>query len=168
MALPFRFSVSGLYAAGFGALALGNARGMLDAFIAFAADKTPLWRRETIRNDPRIQLEVAQTHLRLEAAGAYLLQTLAELEAAALTGAVLTPDQRLALRGAATHAIRVATDASRVLFDLSGSTILFDHEPAQRRFRDAQAIAQHLQGRVSHLEAVGRHLLGVGSDLRFA
>jgi alkylation response protein AidB-like acyl-CoA dehydrogenase len=167
MAAPFRFSVSGLYAAGFGALALGNARGMLDAFIAFAADKTPLWRREPIAKDPRIQLAVAQAHVSLEAARVYLVQTLRELEAAAMASE-LTADQRLALRAAGTHAIRAATDASRVLFDLSGASILADTDPAQRRFRDAQAIAQHLQGRVSHLEGVGRHLLGVGSDLRFA
>jgi alkylation response protein AidB-like acyl-CoA dehydrogenase len=168
LSLSYRFSISSLYAAGFGALALGNAQAMLDAFIVFAADKTPLWRRESIRNDPRVQLAVADIHFRLEAARAGLFASLAELEDAARLRGALTAGERLSLRGFATLAIRMATEASRTLFDLSGASILFDSAAAQRRFRDAQAVAQHLQGRVSHLEAVGRHLLGLGADLRFA
>jgi indole-3-acetate monooxygenase len=168
MAAPFRFGPSSLYGPGFGALALGNARGMLDAFVAFARRKTPLWNRNPISQSALVQVAVAEADARLESARVYLVQTMRELEAAAMRQGALDTDQRMTLRGASTFSIRVATAVVDSIYDMTGTTAVFDGEAMQRRFRDAHTISQHLQGRVSHLETVGRHILGVASDLRFA
>ena len=41
-------------------------------------------------------------------------------------------------------------------------------EAAERRFRDAHTISQHAQGRISHTETVGKHLLGIEQVPRLA
>ncbi|MBV8739140.1 MAG: hypothetical protein JO007_18195 [Alphaproteobacteria bacterium] len=50
---------------------------------------------------------------------------------------------------------------------MAGTTAISEGNPFERRFRDAHTVSQHLQGRVSHFETVGKHLLGIESDPRF-
>ena len=37
----------------------------------------------------------------------------------------------------------------------------------QRRFRDAHSVSQQVQGRLSHFESVGQHILGLPANQRF-
>lgn len=168
LALPFRFSVSALYASGFGALALGNARGMLDGFLALAQRKTPLWQRNPLSQNPLIQVAVAEADARLDAAWALIRQSLGDAEAMAMRDGAPDAERRLKIRAATTYAIKVATSVAQSVFEMAGTTAIFDGELLERRFRDAHTISQHLQGRTMHLEAVGKHLMGAGADLRFA
>ena len=71
------------------------------------------------------------------------------------------------IRAAGTFAIRVATGVVDRLYEMAGTTAIFEGNPFERRFRDAHTVSQHLQGRVSHFETVGKHLLGIESDPRF-
>jgi alkylation response protein AidB-like acyl-CoA dehydrogenase len=168
MTPPYRFSVNGLYAPAFAGVALGNARGMLEAFITLARDKKPMWRRDPLGHEPLVQLGVAEAEARLGAARAYLFEAITNLEDAAMATGALPADLRIKLRGASTFAIRATTKVTQDLYAMAGTTALFDADAHQRRFRDAHAIAQHHQGRTAHLEAVGKHLLGLETDLRFA
>jgi alkylation response protein AidB-like acyl-CoA dehydrogenase len=167
LAAPYRFTVNALYAPGFAAVALGNARGMLDAVIDLAGHKTPMWRGKTLGHGANVQAVVAESDVRLRAALVYLIDTLRRQEADAMTRGALSADERMALRAASTFAIRDATRVSEALFALAGATALFEGDGIERRFRDAHAISQHHQGRLAHLETVGKHLMGVESDLRF-
>jgi alkylation response protein AidB-like acyl-CoA dehydrogenase len=167
-AAPYRFNPSALYAAGFAALAVGNARAMLDGFIALATRKTPIWQRNPIAQGQIVQVGVAEAHGRIESARAWLFQAIRAAEDEAMAEGAPTPDQRMAIRGATTFAIKTATGVAQSLFALAGTTAIFDGDPLERRFRDAQVIGQHLQARTQHLEAVGQHLLGLQTDLRFA
>jgi alkylation response protein AidB-like acyl-CoA dehydrogenase len=167
LAAPYRFSVNGLYAPGFAAVALGNARGMFDALVDLAGRKTPMWRGKTLAHGANVQAVVAETDVRLRAAFVYLVDMLRRHEAEAMTRGALATDQRMALRAASTFAIRDATSVAEALIGLAGTTAIFDGGEIERRFRDAHAISQHHQGRLAHLETVGKHLLGVESDPRF-
>jgi indole-3-acetate monooxygenase len=167
LAAPYRFSVNGLYGPGFAGVALGNARGMLDALVDLAGRKTPMWRGKTLAHGANVQAVVAESDVRLHAARVYLLDTLRRCEADAMTQDGPSVDQRLSIRAASTFAIRDATRVAEALFSLAGATALFDGDETERRFRDAHAISQHHQGRLAHLETVGRHLMGIESDLRF-
>jgi alkylation response protein AidB-like acyl-CoA dehydrogenase len=167
-AAPYRFNPSALYAAGFAALALGNARAMLDAFIALATNKTPIWQRNPISQGQIVQVGVAEAHGRIESARAWLFEALRAAEDEAMAEGAPAPEHRMAIRGAATFAIKTTSRVAQDLFALAGSTAIFDGDPLERRFRDAQVIGQHLQARTQHLEAVGKHLLGLETDLRFA
>jgi alkylation response protein AidB-like acyl-CoA dehydrogenase len=167
LAAPYRFSVNALYAPGFAAAALGNARGMFDALADLAGRKTPMWRAKPLGHGPNVQAVVAEADVRLHAARGFLVETLRRLEAHAMIHGAPSIDQRMALRAASTFAIRDATRVTEELFALAGATAIFDGDGIERRFRDAHAISQHHQGRLAHLETVGKHLLGVESDLRF-
>ena len=163
----YRFGASSLYAAGFGAVGLGNARGTLDLFLELARRKIPRWGRNPISGDPIVQVAVAEADTKLESARVYLLQTLREAEQPPTRHDALSLDQRMKIRAAGTFAIRTATGVVDRLYEMAGTTSIFDGNPFERRFRDAHTVSQHLQGRVSHFETVGKHLLGIETEARF-
>jgi len=167
LAAPYRFGANNLYAAGFAAVGLGNARGALDSFVALARSKVPRWGRSQLRDDVVVQVAVAEADTELRSARTHLVQTLRESEAAAMRQGGLTLEQRMQIRAAGTFGIRVATRAVDRLYELAGTTAIFDGNPFERRFRDARTVSQHLQGRVGHFETVGKHLLGIENEARF-
>ena len=76
-------------------------------------------------------------------------------------------DERMKIRAAGTYALRLATGVVNQLYEMAGTTAIFDGNPFERRFRDAHTISQHAQGRISHMETVGKHLLGIEQVPRF-
>ena len=167
MAAPYCFGGSSLYAAGFGAVALGNARGMFDLFLELARGKTARGMTNPLAESPLTQVAVAEADTVLAAARTYLVQALREIETAASEDGGLTIDQRMRIRAAGTFAIRQATGVVDRLYEMAGTTAIFEGSAFERRFRDAHTISQHLQGRISHFETVGKHLLSVPYELRF-
>lgn len=166
-AVLYKFSGSGLYAAGFGGIALGNARGMLDTFIHLARDKTPRGAKNALRDSAVVQMQVAQLDTQLRAARAFLLTSLREIQDGVARSGAMTVDQRMTLRVAGTYAIHQATEVLEKVYRAAGATAIFEGSPFERRFRDGYAISQHLQGRLAHFELVGKHLLGMETDLQF-
>ena len=71
---------------------------------------------------------------------------------------------RVALRGAATHAIHLAKEAVDIAYEACGSDAIFEHHPIQQRFQDIHTITQHLQGRRAHYETIGQLALGLEPD----
>ncbi len=167
MAAPYCFGGGSLYASGFGAVALGNARGMLDLFVDLARRKTARGMTSPMAESSLTQVAVAEADTILAAARTYLAQTLREIEAAATQDGGLTMDQRMRIRAAGTFAIRQATRVVDQLYELAGTTAIFEGNPFERRFRDAHTVSQHLQGRIGHFETVGKHLLGIEQEPRF-
>jgi len=76
-----------------------------------------------------------------------------------------TPEQRVAIRLAATFAIHAAKEVVDMLYEAAGSHAILRSGPFERRFRDIHALTQQLQGRKAHFENVGRFLLGLPTDL---
>ena len=149
-------------AVGFCAVALGVARGALDAFVELAGMKTPRGMKRPLREDPVTQVEVARAEAQLRAARAFLFEATAEAWEAAPRG--LTARQRAVLRLAATSGIHQAAQVVDVVYHAAGATAIFESQPFERRFRDVHAITQQTQARRQHFETVGRTLLGVGGD----
>jgi hypothetical protein len=52
------------------------------------------------------------------------------------------------------------------LYEMAGTTAIFEGSLFERRFRDARTISQHLQGRISHFETVDKHLLAIEGEPR--
>ncbi|HVC52975.1 MAG TPA: acyl-CoA dehydrogenase family protein [Stellaceae bacterium] len=167
MAAPYCFGGGSLYASGFGAVALGNARGMFDLFVDLARSKTARGMPNPLAESALTQVAIAESDTILRSARTYLVQTLREFEDAATEAGGLTMDQRMRIRAAGTFAIRQATRVVDRLYEMAGTTAIFEGNPFGRRFRDAHTVSQHLQGRISHFETVGKHLLGVANEPRF-
>ena len=50
------------------------------------------------------------------------------------------------------------------VYNAAGATAAYEGNLIQRHFQDIHVITQHLQGRMSHYELVGRHWLGLKID----
>ena len=101
----------------------------------------------------------------LEAARAYLRNSVdAAWRTAEMSGAA-TLEQRMDIRLASTHAIHAAKSVVDTLFDTGGTSSIFASAPFERRFRDIHAVALQIQGRKTNFETVGAWLLGQDPDM---
>ena len=163
----YRFSGMNIYAAGFAAVALGIARAMLEAFVDLARGKTPALTQTALRESAAVQSAIGIADAKLNAARTWLIHVLQETEATVLLAGELTTDQRMAIRQASTYAIHQAKEVADVAYHEAGATAIFDANPFERRFRDINTVTQQVQGRRSHFETVGQHLLGTQPSLRW-
>jgi len=159
--LLYRFSSLQLYAAGFAGVAMGIARGMLDAFAELARDKVPFRSGGALRDNHLIQSQVAQAEARLSAARAFLLGSLEEITGDVACVGHITLDQRMTVRLASTFAIHQSLQVVDTAYHAAGSSAIFEENPFERRFRDMHTVSQQLQGRQEHFETVGQYLLGL-------
>jgi indole-3-acetate monooxygenase len=87
-------------------------------------------------------------------------------EATKIAGEVPT-DHRMKIRQASTYAIHQAKEVVQMAYHEAGATAIFDANPFERRFRDVNTVTQQVQGRRSHFETIGQHLLGGQPSLRW-
>jgi alkylation response protein AidB-like acyl-CoA dehydrogenase len=151
------------FASGDGAIALAVARSCLDTFGELAGAKTPRATPMLLREQQTVQLIVGRAEADLRSGRAFLMESVRELWAAATSGTV-SLDHRATLRLAATHAIRLAVGIVEALYHAAGATAVYEDHLLQRYFQDIHVISQHLQGRLSHYELVGRYWLGLPID----
>lgn len=163
----YRFTTTHLYASGFAAVALGLARGMLDAFVELAGAKTPMATTRMLRDSPVLQSGLAWAEGKWRAARAGLHTALREAQEHVATGAAMTTEQKVAIRLASTFAIHQAKEVADFAWTEAGATAIFESQPFERRFRDLHAVTQQVQGRRNHFETVGQHLMGLAPNPRF-
>ncbi len=153
-----------LFASGDAAVALGLARSCLEAFSELAGAKTPRAMTGLLRDQPMVQADIGHAEAHLRAGRALLTETVREVWADVSVTNAISLDQRAALRLATTHAIRLAVQVVDTAYNAAGATAVFESHLLQRHFQDIHVISQHLQGRLSHYELVGRHWLGLPVD----
>jgi alkylation response protein AidB-like acyl-CoA dehydrogenase len=155
----YAFPQQTMYSEGISCVALGLARGMLDAFVELAGAKTP---RGMVRlaDSGVVQAEVAKCEARLGAARAYLLDTLAEIYDSADSVAPIDIPARGRVRLAGTHAIATAVSVADYTYKAAGVDAIFPGSPFMRRFRDIHTVSQQIQSRDVHFETCGQILLG--------
>jgi indole-3-acetate monooxygenase len=159
--LLYAFSSSNMYASGFAGVALGIARGALDAFVELARDKIPRGARRTLRDNNVVQAQVSQSEARLCGARAFLLGSLDEIWREVSGSGRLTTDHNVTIRLASTWAIHQAREVVDMAYHAAGATAIFESNPFERRFRDIHTVIQQYQGRQAHFETVGQALLGL-------
>jgi len=163
----YHFNTTNIYASAFSGVALGIARAMLDDLLALAGHKHPRGARNTMRDSAVVQTQLATIEAQLGSARAYQQQVLTEVWQKVDSTKTLEMTDRARLRLATTYAINQATDVSEQVFRLAGATAIFDSRPFERRFRDAHAVSQQVQGRHTNFETVGRFMLGLDVDTMF-
>ena len=153
-----------LFASGDAAVALGVARTCLATFFELAGAKTPRAMQALLRDQSMIQVAVGQAEAHLRSGRAFLTEAVGEIWTAVSSTGTISLDQRAALRLATTHAIRLAVQVVDTVYNAAGATAIDEDNLLQRHFQDIHVISQHLQGRLSHYELVGRHWLGLPVD----
>lgn len=160
----YKFPAFGLLALGVTAVALGNARGALDAFRDLATVKKSQGSSKTLSERQTVQAEYARSEAAWRAARAYLYSEIDRVWAVAQGEDEIPIQARADLRLACTHTTRTGADICRSLYDLGGGAALFETSDLQRRFRDAHAITQHIVTAPATLELTGRILFGLPTD----
>jgi alkylation response protein AidB-like acyl-CoA dehydrogenase len=160
----YKFPAFGLLALGVCGVALGNARGALDAFHALATVKKNQGSAKTLAQRQSMQAAYANSEAQWRAARAYLFSEIDRVWAAALETDEISMELRADLRLACTHVTRAGAEICRTLYDLGGGAALFESSDLQRRFRDAHAITQHIVTAPATLELTGRILFGLPTD----
>lgn len=163
----YRFSTTNVYASAFSGVALGIARAMLNDLIALAGHKHPRGARSAMRDSAVVHTRLAELEAQLASARAYQQQVLGEVWRTVEDMGVLEMADRARLRLATTYAINQATDVAEQVYRLAGATAIFESRPFERRFRDAHAVSQQVQGRHTNFETVGRFMLGLDVDTLF-
>jgi alkylation response protein AidB-like acyl-CoA dehydrogenase len=155
----YAFPQQTLYSVGIASVALGIARGMLDAFVELALRKTP---RGTGRlaDNTVVQAGVARAEAKLGAARSYLLDTVAEIYRRAGPAAPIDVMDRARARLAGSNAITAAVAVADWTYKTAGVDAIFPGSPFERRFRDIHTVSQQIQSRDAHYETVGQTLLG--------
>jgi alkylation response protein AidB-like acyl-CoA dehydrogenase len=154
----YAFPQQTLYSVGIAAVALGIARGMLDAFIELALRKTP---RGTGRlaDNAVVQAEVARAEARLGAARCYLIDMVTEIYRCAGASAPIDIPDRARARLAGSNAISGAVAVADRTYKAAGVDAIFPGSPFERRFRDIHTLSQQIQSREAHFEMVGKVML---------
>ncbi|HEV8633693.1 MAG TPA: acyl-CoA dehydrogenase family protein [Chloroflexota bacterium] len=156
-----------VYGVGFASVALGIARGALDAFVGLAAGKTPRNTRDVLRESAVVQAQHARAEAAVRSARAFLREAIGSAWTAAAESPSLPLERRAILRLAVVHAIHAAAAATDSAYQAAGATAIFESNPFERRFRDVHAVTQQIQARPAHFETVGRFLLGLPPEPGF-
>ena len=154
------------FGASFGSVALGVARSALDAAIEVATKKTPQ-EQTLLRDQPSIQRDIGRAEALWGAANAFLMEKAGLLWRSAVELGSLSLEDRIPLRLAGTHAVRQAAEVVDIAYSAFGATAIFESTPVQRKFQDAHAITQQIQGRMEHYETAGQFFLGLEPQGRF-
>ena len=154
------------FGASFGSVALGVARSALDAAIEVATRKTPQ-EQTLLRDQQSIQRAIGRAEALWGAAHAFLMEKATLLWRSAVELGSLSLEDRIPLRLAGTHAIRQAAEVTDIAYSVFGANAIFESTPVQRRFQDAHAITQQIQGRMDHYDTAGQFFLGLEPQGRF-
>ena len=156
----FRLPFGAWLAMGKAAVATGIARGAIDECLTLAT-RTPSFATSPLREEVRMQLQIADAEASLRAARAFLYDALADAWHAAACGRPVTTRESALLRLASVHATRAACEVVELAYHAAGSVALFDASPLQRALRDVHAVRQHMMVADRYRQDVGRVLLGL-------
>ncbi|MEO0606761.1 MAG: acyl-CoA dehydrogenase family protein [Pseudomonadota bacterium] len=160
----YKFPAFGLLSLGVAATAMGNAKGALQAFADLAGAKKNQGSSKTLSERATIQSEMAKLTAAFRAARAYLHDEIETTWEIAQHHDEIPVERRAALRMACTHMVRTGADVCRNCYELGGGAALFETSDLQRRFRDSQAMTQHIVTAPATWELTGRLLFGLPTD----
>jgi len=153
--LPVRLTLS----AGLGPLALGLARGAINAFVEMMKAKVDRFTGTGLRDRMTVQERVAQAEAALRAARAFLYEMVQEVWEAVENGARLTEQQVEFFRLANIHAVASGARAVDLVYHAAGTSSIFTTSLLERFFRDVHVATQHRMASPEEVYQVGRVLL---------
>jgi alkylation response protein AidB-like acyl-CoA dehydrogenase len=150
------------------AVALGVAKGALEAFSAIAQSKLPMLSVSTLRNRPIAQYRMGECTAQYRAVRAYLMAAMADVEAelesgAPIPSAATTQNARLAC----IHAANVCMHLVDALHNAAGTSGMRLDSPLERKLRDAHGCATHRWVAHPLYQDLGAILLGFEASPEF-
>lgn len=142
-------------------VALGIARGAIDALADLAGCKVPTFRQNLLRERVMTQVQVAKAEALLRSARAFLYETVNDVWRSVSAGAEPSVEEQHLLRLAAVHAADSALAAVELMYKAGGGTVVYSRSPLDRQMRDVHAATQHMGVSHIHYELAGRIFLGM-------
>ena len=142
-------------------VALGAARRAIDELLETAQGKTPMLSGSKLQDKPVVQHEIARAEGMLQAARAFLYETVEAMLERGARGEPIDMPMRARVKLACTHATSQAADAVDIAYRLGGGAANYEKSVLQRCFRDVHAVTQHFVIAASNYETVGRVMLGL-------
>ena len=149
---------------GIGAIALGIARGAIEALVELGGAKRPERSAQTLSEDRGAQGRLAQAEALVQSARLFLFDAAGRLWDEVLAGGDATAEGRARVRLATCHAVTAAVQAVDLVYLTGGATSLYTSSPIERAFRDVHAIMQHISVHPRVMETAGRVLFGLEPD----
>lgn len=143
------------------AVALGIARGAMDAFVELAMEAGTTLSTTPLRQRPAAQAKVGEAEAIISGARAYVTDAVGRAWQS-FDEAMPMPSPELAqARLAITHSIHQAARAVDLLFHAAGTNAIHRRNGLERRFRDAHVVMQHGAGLPANYESGGQALMGL-------
>lgn len=147
------------------AVALGVARGAIDALIALAQVKTPFLLGTLLRDRPMAQSRVGEAEATYQAAKAFLCEAMAGitdwLEKQPQPWDQEPPwELTRRARLACTHAAQACMHVVEVMHNTGGTSAIRMNNPLERKLRDAHGVASHRWVYAQLYEEIGKAYLG--------
>ncbi|MEM9624377.1 MAG: acyl-CoA dehydrogenase family protein, partial [Pseudomonadota bacterium] len=162
MPVPLRLSYNKV------AVALGVAKGALEAFADLAQNKIPMLSSSTLSKRPVAQQRMGEAMAKYRAARAYVMQAMQDVEDELATGlpapgAETTINARLAC----THGANACMEVVDLLHNTAGTSGMRMASPLERKLRDAHACATHRWVAHPLFQDLGSIFLGNEPDPEF-
>ncbi|MGE0226602.1 MAG: acyl-CoA dehydrogenase family protein [Acetobacteraceae bacterium] len=144
--------------------ALGIARGAIDTLRELAQTEASTLSTQLLRDRPAVQARVGEAEAIVQAARAYVFDTVGRVWDAVTAGRDPTNDEVAQARLAITHAMHESVRAVDKVFHAAGTNAIYMHLPLERAFRDVHVAVQHGAALPSYFESAGKVLMGLRPD----
>lgn len=161
----YAFATLGFLALTVAPVATGVARRAIDEFVTLAHAKTSTGQSVPLKDRGAVQQRLGQAEAELRAGRALMYETTAEMWDSVVAGNAPTTAQRAMLRMACAHACTASVRAVDTVYELAGTTSIFDSHILQRCFRDVHTATQHLMLNTANYDTAGQMLLGIQPSL---
>jgi len=163
MPVPLRLSYNKV------AIALGVAKGALEAFVDIANNKVPMMSASKLKDRPIAKYRMAETSGKYRAARAFVFETMGAIEdelngGAEQPSAATTIDARLAC----TYAAQACMELVDVIHGACGTSASYMANPLERKLRDSHGAASHRWVAHPLYETLGGILFGDEPDAEFS
>jgi alkylation response protein AidB-like acyl-CoA dehydrogenase len=126
------------------AVAIGVARGALDAFTTLADSKVPMLSTTPLRDRPIAQYRMGEGEANLRAARAFLFEAMGQVEDELHAGRDAPSGERTQIaRLACTHAANASMQVVDSIHNAAGTSAMRMDNPLERKLRDAHGCATH-------------------------
>lgn len=142
-------------------LALGVARGAIDAFAEIATTEASTLSAQLLRDRPMVQARVGEAEAIVNAARAYVFDAVGQLWDTLCAGGTPTDRQIGQARLALVHAMHELVRAVDKVFHAAGTNAIYTRLPLERAFRDVHVVVQHGAALPVYFEAAGKVLMGL-------
>jgi alkylation response protein AidB-like acyl-CoA dehydrogenase len=151
------------------AVAIGVARGALDAFVELANEKTPMLSTTLLRDRPIAHYRMGEGEATLRSARAYLFEAMGEVEDELRAGREApSPTTTQNARLACTHAANASMHVVDQIHNAAGTSGMRMSSPLERKLRDAHGCATHRWVAHPLYAELGRIFLGHEAPPEFA